>query len=429
MGMKLLGTDHEPTHSQTHSLTQSHNHLPTTSSTSSDACMNIVHSLMCHRKGGESEEFSKFAIESLIKKLKDRRDELDALIVAVTSNGATQTSCVTIQRTLDSRMQIAGRKCFPHLIYARLWRWSDVHKTELRHLPFCHFGFDKKLDWVCVNPYHYERTVSSALDISSLALSPPLERRRDKEDGEKYGKQRRHSSDLQQQDINHPASMLRLSVQALLDESPLSVPSLRGDIKPEPLKGSTITYEAAPQQPTSVATTNHMPLDGVDAATANLLNLMRWVTNANASFAAAVAANNAPLPPPTTSTDDASAVALDAAETAALLDPIAASGGAPAPILYPSQCSGGSGGEGGGGGGTNNGQSVFSAGAGYGRVTQQQQPVASSTSSLGGGWGGGGAAGGPPPPMLPPNAPPGGIQVIFLAFFSVEALSKFIVPF
>ena len=38
--------------------------------TSADACLSIVHSLMCHRQGGESETFSKRAIESLVKKLK-----------------------------------------------------------------------------------------------------------------------------------------------------------------------------------------------------------------------------------------------------------------------------------------------------------------------------------------------------------------------
>lgn len=38
--------------------------------TSADACLSIVHSLMCHRQGGESEGFSKRAIESLVKKLK-----------------------------------------------------------------------------------------------------------------------------------------------------------------------------------------------------------------------------------------------------------------------------------------------------------------------------------------------------------------------
>ena len=40
--------------------------------TSADACLSIVHSLMCHRQGGESEGFAKRAIESLVKKLKVR---------------------------------------------------------------------------------------------------------------------------------------------------------------------------------------------------------------------------------------------------------------------------------------------------------------------------------------------------------------------
>lgn len=40
--------------------------------TSADACLSIVHSLMCHRQGGESETFSRRAIESLVKKLKVR---------------------------------------------------------------------------------------------------------------------------------------------------------------------------------------------------------------------------------------------------------------------------------------------------------------------------------------------------------------------
>jgi hypothetical protein len=41
--------------------------------TSADACLSIVHSLMCHRQGGESESFAKRAIESLVKKLKVRK--------------------------------------------------------------------------------------------------------------------------------------------------------------------------------------------------------------------------------------------------------------------------------------------------------------------------------------------------------------------
>ncbi|XP_038058606.1 mothers against decapentaplegic homolog 4-like isoform X2 [Patiria miniata] len=138
--------------------------------TSADACLSIVHSLMCHRQGGESESFGKRAIESLVKKLKEKRDELDSLITAITTNGAHPSKCVTIQRTLDGRLQVAGRKGFPHVIYARIWRWPDLHKNELKHLKFCQFAFDLKCDSVCVNPYHYERIVSPGIDLSGLTL-------------------------------------------------------------------------------------------------------------------------------------------------------------------------------------------------------------------------------------------------------------------
>lgn len=74
--------------------------------TSADACLSIVHSLMCHRQGWETEGFAKRAIESLVKKLKEKRDELDSLIMAVTTSGSHHTKCVTIQRTLDGRLQV-----------------------------------------------------------------------------------------------------------------------------------------------------------------------------------------------------------------------------------------------------------------------------------------------------------------------------------
>lgn len=80
--------------------------MNTTAPTSADACLSIVHSLMCHRQGGESEGFSKRAIESLVKKLKEKRDELDSLITAITTSGAHPSKCVTIQRTLDGRLQV-----------------------------------------------------------------------------------------------------------------------------------------------------------------------------------------------------------------------------------------------------------------------------------------------------------------------------------
>ncbi|KAH8853202.1 Mothers against decapentaplegic like [Schistosoma japonicum] len=131
----------------------------------------IVHSLMCHRQSGESEEFAKRAIESLVKKLKERQEDLESLVTAITTNGNQPSKCVTIQRTLDGRMQIAGRKCLPHVIYSRIWRWPDLHRNELRHSKDCSFGFELKQDCVCINPYHYERVVSP-VDLATLSLSP-----------------------------------------------------------------------------------------------------------------------------------------------------------------------------------------------------------------------------------------------------------------
>jgi MAD (mothers against decapentaplegic) family protein 4 len=127
---------------------------------SSDPNVNIVMYLLLFantRENSENEKFAKRAIESLVKKLRKKTEELDALIRAVSSRGKEPSKCVTIPRTLDGRLQVCERKGFPHVIYTKLWRWPDIQKMELRHNDSCLYGFDLKCETVCVNPYHYER--------------------------------------------------------------------------------------------------------------------------------------------------------------------------------------------------------------------------------------------------------------------------------
>lgn len=56
------------------------------------------------------------------------------------------------------------------MIYAKIWRWPDLHKNELRKADGCRYSYDLKVDSVCVNPYHYIRDVSLGVDLAALTL-------------------------------------------------------------------------------------------------------------------------------------------------------------------------------------------------------------------------------------------------------------------
>lgn len=120
---------------------------------------NLIWLTVSYKPGLETADngFIRRAVETLVKKLKKRYNELDSLITSVVSRGRVETKCATVQRTLDGRLQIGERKDFPHVTYTRIWRWPDIHKFQLRSIDSCAHGFDLKDSCICVNPYHYER--------------------------------------------------------------------------------------------------------------------------------------------------------------------------------------------------------------------------------------------------------------------------------
>uniref|UniRef100_A0AC35U1Q2 MH1 domain-containing protein n=1 Tax=Rhabditophanes sp. KR3021 TaxID=114890 RepID=A0AC35U1Q2_9BILA len=93
-------------------------------------------------------------IKSLVKRFKDELTKLDTLELALSSRGNVATPCVTIPKTLDGRLQVDGKKCFPHLFYYNIFVEDGCNKHEISSIPECKFSFEKKTDFICINPYH-----------------------------------------------------------------------------------------------------------------------------------------------------------------------------------------------------------------------------------------------------------------------------------
>ncbi|XP_060528509.1 protein mothers against dpp-like [Cylas formicarius] len=122
-----------------------------------------VKKLLGWKQGDEEEQWAGKAIDSLVKKLKNRTGAIQELERALSAPGQP-SKCVTIPRSLDGRLQVSHRKAYPHVIYCRVWRWPDLQTHhELKPLDYCQFPFSGKQKEVCINPYHYKRVESAVL--------------------------------------------------------------------------------------------------------------------------------------------------------------------------------------------------------------------------------------------------------------------------
>ncbi|CBY19251.1 unnamed protein product [Oikopleura dioica] len=126
-----------------------------------------VKNLLGWKQGDEEEKWAECAIQTLVKKLRKKKGAIESLEKALKHGKDPQvyTECITIQRSLDGRLQINHRKGLPHVIYCRVWRWPDLQSHhELKPAPHCKFPYDTKQQKdVCINPYHYTRVETPML--------------------------------------------------------------------------------------------------------------------------------------------------------------------------------------------------------------------------------------------------------------------------
>ena len=91
---------------------------------------------LLQRQNGGSEKLRKRAIQDLVNKNwknQKGREELVHLITAINTNGTQPTKCVTLLKGHYGSSQ-------RNELYAKIWRWPDLKKNELRKAEECNFA-------------------------------------------------------------------------------------------------------------------------------------------------------------------------------------------------------------------------------------------------------------------------------------------------
>ena len=104
------------------------------------------------------EKFIKLALKKLDKGLFS--EEKETLKNTLNSNGVeARNTCVLLENIpKDGRIQINSRKWPPHVLYAHLFRNTELKHTKdyvLKGKSGCDYSFEQGNEVVCVHPWHY----------------------------------------------------------------------------------------------------------------------------------------------------------------------------------------------------------------------------------------------------------------------------------
>ncbi|XP_061686247.1 mothers against decapentaplegic homolog 1 isoform X1 [Syngnathoides biaculeatus] len=196
-----------------------------------------VKRLLGWKQGDEEEKWAEKAVDALVKKLKKKKGAMEELERALSCPGQP-SSCVTIPRSLDGRLQVSHRKGLPHVIYCRVWRWPDLQSHhELKALECCEYPFGSKQKDVCINPYHYKRVDSPVL--------PPVLVPRNSEFNAKHTMLPRFRNPLQQNEPHMPQNAT--FPESFTQANPIPFPHSPGNSFPSsPGGGSNTTFPHSP---------------------------------------------------------------------------------------------------------------------------------------------------------------------------------------
>ena len=93
----------------------------------------------------DTRKFHEMAIRSLVRRVRrnPERNALDNLIKAIKTKDM-ETECIRIPRSLDGRMQVRQKKTVPHVLYCKIWRWSDLKSYhEIHGILTCRYAYGK----------------------------------------------------------------------------------------------------------------------------------------------------------------------------------------------------------------------------------------------------------------------------------------------